>query len=264
MNKDRLIIVIPVYNSTPKKTEIASLKHFGETYDWNYDVRFICPESFSVELINLYIKLINAPDDVYVQYKPYPDSYFKSTKDYSRLMKSNSFYRDFVSYEYMMILQTDVWVTSINKIDDFIDEGFDYIGAPILTNKKHWPSAPCCGNGGLSLRKVQSFIEYTSDDSLISRLNENPVWNDYEDVFFCEGISKYLYIDMPTWEDCSLFAYDMNPDILWERTNGHMPEIGIHAWPKNIPFWKDKLDIPEDAIKEAMDENASFIQAYYV
>ena len=260
---NKMIIVIPIYNETPKQIEIASLKHFGETYNWKYDVRFICPKSFSVELINLYIKLINAPEKIYVQYKQYSDDYFKSTKAYSSLLKTNTFYNDFKDYEYMLILQTDVWVTNINNIDEFIEESFDYIGAPILTNKQHWPGAPCCGNGGLSLRRIESFIEYTSNKEFVDELNENPIWNDYEDVFFCVGVSRYMYVDMPIWEDCALFAYDMNPDILWKKMDGQMPEIGIHAWPKNIPFWEDKLDIPKEAIEEAYKDNKEFINIYY-
>ena len=158
-----LIIIIPVYNTNPKKTELASLQQFSKVYNWKYDVRIICPDDFSDEEVVDYITLLNAPENVYVQYKRYDSKYFKSTESYSQLLKSNSFYNDYTDYDYMLILQTDVWTLSLDNIDDWINKGFDYIGAPILTNKQHWPSSPCCGNGGLSLRKISSFIKYTSN-----------------------------------------------------------------------------------------------------
>ena len=258
-----LIIIIPVYNTNPKKTELASLQQFSKVYNWKYDVRIICPDDFSDEEVVDYITLLNAPENVYVQYKRYDSKYFKTTESYSQLLKLNSFYNDYADYDYMLILQTDVWTLSLDNIDDWINKGFDYIGAPILTNKQHWPSSPCCGNGGLSLRKISSFIKYTSNKEIIDILNKNDVYNKYEDVFFCEGISQYMYIDMPTWQECAEFAWDMNPDILCDYTGGEFPHIGIHAWPKNIPFWKDKIDVNNEVVEEAEKDNLDFINIYY-
>lgn len=263
MKDDKLIIVIPVYNTTPKKTEIASIRHLGEVYNWKYDVRFICPEDFSDAEIVQYINMLNSPDNVYIQYKKYDSAYFKSTETYSQLLKSVDFYKDYEGYDYMLIFQTDCWALDINEIDGWIDEDFDYIGPPIITNKIHWPSSPCCGNGGLSLRKISSFIKYTFNKDIVDNLNKNEVFNKYEDVFFCEGISKYMYIDMPTWQECANFAWDMNPDMLWDYTGGELPQIGIHAWPKNMPFWKDKINVDNDAYEEALKDNADFISVYY-
>ena len=258
-----LIIIIPVYNTNPKKTELASLQQFSKVYNWKYDVRIICPDDFSDEEVVDYITLLNAPENVYVQYKRYDSKYFKTTESYSQLLKLNSFYNDYADYDYMLILQTDVWTLSLDNIDEWINKGFDYIGAPILTNKQHWPSSPCCGNGGLSLRKISSFIKYTSNKEIIDILNKNDVYNKYEDVFFCEGISQYMYIDMPTWQECAEFAWDMNPDILWDYTGGEFPHIGIHAWPKNMPFWKDKIDVSNEVVEEAIKDNLDFINIYY-
>lgn len=258
-----LIIIIPVYNTNPKKTELASLQQFSKVYNWKYDVRIICPDDFSDKEVVDYITLLNAPENVYVQYKRYDSKYFKSAESYSQLLKSNSFYNDCTGYDYMLILQTDVWTLSLDNIDDWINKGFDYIGAPILTNKQHWPSSPCCGNGGLSLRKISSFIKYTSNKEIIDILNKNDVYNRYEDVFFCEGVSQYMYVDMPTWQECSEFAWDMNPDILWDYTGEELPHIGIHAWPKNIPFWRDKIDVSNEVIEEAIKDNFDFINIYY-
>lgn len=261
---NKLIVIIPIYNKEPKKTEIASLTQFSQAYEWKYVVRFVHPDSFNEDTLNIYRKLINTPENVYIQNKGYDDVYFKSTVSYSQLLKSKKFYIDCDEYDYMMIFQTDCWLMNgyQHYLDNIIDKGFDYIGAPILTNKHHWPSSPCCGNGGLSLRKISSFIKYTSNKELIDLLNKNDVYNKYEDVFFCEGISKHMYVDMPTWQECATFAWDMNPDILY-KSNVSTPRIGIHAWPKNIPFWKDKIDIDNETYEEAVLENKEFIDLYY-
>ena len=111
-----LIIIIPVYNTNPKKTELASLQQFSKVYNWKYDVRIICPDDFSDKEVVDYITLLNAPENVYVQYKRYDSKYFKSTESYSQLLKSNSFYNDYTDYDYMLILQTDVWTLSLDNI----------------------------------------------------------------------------------------------------------------------------------------------------
>ena len=66
-----LIIIIPVYNTNPKKTELASLQQFSKVYNWKYDVRIICSDDFSDKEVVNYITLLNAPENVYVQYKRY-------------------------------------------------------------------------------------------------------------------------------------------------------------------------------------------------
>lgn len=263
MNDKKLIIIIPVYNKIPKKTEIASLKQFAKIYNWEYDVRLIHPNSFSYDDVKQYINILNAPEDVYLQFKDYDCKYFESQYSYSQLLKSNSFYNDYKDYDYMLIMQTDVWVLDLEKIGKWVDMNFDYVGAPIISNKRDWPSAPCCGNGGLSLRKIKSFIKYTSDEELVNKLNENPTYEKYEDVFFCQGISQHMCIDMPIWEECSNFAWDMNPDILWKIKLRTLPDIGIHAWPKNIPFWKTIIKFDDSVISEALNDNEEFIKIYY-
>lgn len=262
MKDYELIVVIPIYNETPSKTEKASLEQFSKAYDWRYDVRLICPEHFSEDTVNLYIKLLNSPENTYVQYKRYDDRYFASPETYSQLLKTNTFYIDCSDYEYMLIFQTDCWALNLSRLHSWCQRDFDYIGAPIMTNRLHWPSSPCCGNGGLSLRKISSFIKYTSNSRLIEKLNMNDIYRKYEDVFYCEGMSRYIYIDMPTWTECAEFAWDMNPDILYER-NLELPQIGIHAWDKNVPFWKDILNIDEETYSAACKDNSEFIHAYF-
>ena len=256
----QLSIVIPVYNKQPKSWELLSLKQLAKVCPTKYDICYIYPESWENETIEAY-------EDIFLKHNVYitcfNDEYFRSTIDYSRLLKEQDFYNRFNDYEYILIYQTDCWAINFSSLDEWLLQGFDYIGAPIIANKQHWPSMPCCGNGGLSLRKVSSFIKYTSDEALRKQLDKNEIYNRYEDVYFCEGVSQYLYIDMPSWEECAEFAWDMNPDVLdtvhkfdWQNI------IGCHAWTKNIPYWHDKLDIPKEVQLECYKANKEFIDKW--
>ena len=71
-------------------------------------------------------------------------------------------------------------------------------------------------------------------------------------------MQQHLY----RWEEAASFSFDMNPDIIFKQLN-ILPEIGIHAFGKNIPFWKDKLNIPKEVIDESMEKYKVFISIYY-
>lgn len=261
----KLCIIIPVYNKKPKSWEILSLQQLAKKCPGKYDICFIYPESWKDTEISIYDDIIYNTDTqrLNLMHSGFKDAYFDSTISYSSLLKNKDFYNRFNEFNYILIYQTDCWALDLSKLDEWMEKGFDYVGSPIIANKNHWPSMPCCGNGGLSLRKVSSFIKYTSDDDLRKKLDENDVWRQYEDVYFCEGVSQFLYIDMPTWEECAEFAYDMNPDILHLIHKLPLPQVGIHAWPKNIPFWKSRLDVPENIVKDCMKANWQFIEVYY-
>ena len=264
MYMKRLIIVIPIYNRQPSKIEEASLEQIAKVMDWDkYDMRLICPDKFTDSDIMTYARLLHVPYDVYMQHMRYDDDYFSSQKAYSRLMKNNDLYKSFRGYEYMLLVQTDAWILSLDNIEKWMDRGFDYVGAPIISNVAHWPSAPVCGNGGLSLRRISKFIYMTSLKHICQEVDKNEVCHDYEDVFYCEGMTRHLYIDMPIWQDAASFAWDMNPDILYAMLDGCLPEVGIHAWAKNIPFWEQHISIPDYARDAAYDIHKDFIKCYY-
>lgn len=262
-----LCVVIPVYNETPERAEMYSLQQLAKKCPGKYDICFVYPDSWSDDITQRYENIIytNDPKRKMILHASFDDEYFKSTKDYSRLMKSHELYNRFNDYEYILIYQTDCLPINMMKLDDWIKNGFDYVGAPIIANKYHWPSMPCCGNGGLSLRKVSKFLYITNDDKLREKVDKmGKAVAEYEDVYFCEGISQFIYIDMPSWEDCATFAWDMNPDVLDRNHNFKYDMlVGCHAFGKNIPYWFDKLGIPEDIVNECYDKHKEFIDAYY-
>lgn len=247
-------IVVPVYNKTPYSWEVLSLQKLAEQCPEKYDICFVHPSSWTTEEYKVYDDIIYSKDTMRdtILHAAFDDAYFTSTTAYSSLLKNHEFYNRFTDFDYILIYQTDCFALNMNKLDKWVRQGFDYVGAPIITNQIDWTAAPCCGNGGLSLRQVSKFLYITQDDNVRRRVESmDTKFVYYEDLYFCEGVTQFVYIDMPSWDICCSFAWDMNPDLLQELGK-EMPEIGIHAWTKNVIYWKDILDIPDDIVNDVI------------
>ena len=83
-------------------------------------------------------------------------------KTYSELLASKLEIYHHIKTEYFLIFQTDSMMFKRNAhiIQYFIDEGYDYVGAPWLISG-YAPTAESdfIGNGGFSLRKKSKMIE---------------------------------------------------------------------------------------------------------
>jgi Uncharacterised nucleotidyltransferase/Protein of unknown function (DUF5672) len=62
----------------------------------------------------------------------FPDAYFDSLQNYSRLLLTDEFYATFAQYEYILVIQDDVYVLR-DDLAYWQARRFDYIGAP-------WPT----------------------------------------------------------------------------------------------------------------------------
>ena len=97
----------------------------------------------------------------------------KSRYSCNQLLKTPSFYEEFLDFEFMITLQLDaVLVKNINAVDP---GGFDFIGAPwypsfyvrqIYNDIFSLPFLPkkilhewTVGNGGLSIRRTKKFFD---------------------------------------------------------------------------------------------------------
>lgn len=112
-------------------------------------------------------------------------------RDYNNLLTDPSFYKQFQAYEYCLIFQTDSVLFPNSPFDISYFLGYDYVGAPWKWNKKH-PG----GNGGLSLRKIQTMI-----DILTTYPYNNNACN--EDVYICR-----LPITCAPFEMCQKFSVE--------------------------------------------------------
>ena len=149
--KKTVAIVVPMYNEVLSADAQISLRHL-EHYLGGYDKFIIAPK-------NLNVLHKRSTFSIY----PLDRKYFVSKESYSRLLLSKSFYEAFSDYEYILIYQLDSLVFS-DQLLEWCKKGYDYMGAPWYKTEtmkaEGWaPDVDCVGNGGLSLRKVESHLK---------------------------------------------------------------------------------------------------------
>jgi len=151
VKNNKVVILVPIYKTKFTADEKISMRHLKH-YLNQYDIYFFIPEKIKNKLRVKKTKIIT-----------FPDKYFISTQSYSKLLTLKNFYLRFKKYKYILIYQPDALVFSSN-LDIWTKKNYDYIGAPYFRSKIGYltctKNSPVSGgNGGLSLRKVQSFIK---------------------------------------------------------------------------------------------------------
>lgn len=189
------------------------------------------------------------------------DKWFKDIHSYNMLMTEIDFYRRFSEYQYILIYQLDTFVFSDN-LKYFCGMEYDYIGAPWIDGLFYYKSINrmiwYVGNGGLSLRKVDSFLRILEMNQELLTNNQVP-----EDLFFSvlDGIDFHVAPPKIALE----FAFEMKVKECYAKNGNKLP-FGCHAWHRfDLPFWKPIIEsygyvIPEDLIKEGQ-EDAGYLVA---
>jgi hypothetical protein len=204
-----------------------------------------------------------------------------SSSTYSRLLLSADFYRRFSDYDYILIYQLDCLVFSEN-LNRWCDMGFDYIGAPwVGLGPDGSAYVSRVGNGGLSLRKVRSFLRvcgatggirffiqatravltselhdleaYDRSDRLRKKLSilkdlfHGPQsyianYSLNEDRFWSDRAKLFMpWFSIAPVELAMRFSFEGNPRFCFERT-GHELPFGCHGWYKHDRgFWEPHL-----------------------
>ncbi len=165
-----------------------------------------------------------------------PSSWMESITAYNEMMMKEAFYERFLSYQYILIYQLDSFVFS-DKLLDFCQYGYDYIGPPWISGYFHYISPRKCvwkvGNGGLSLRKVDSFLE-------LLKLGKQKSYEGNEDVFF--SISDNEAFQIAPLEVALKFAFEREVEQCFQLNNQELP-FGCHAWERYNPeFWKPLIE----------------------
>lgn len=144
-------IVVPGYNRAQfTRDEEISFRHLDH-YLACYDKYLVVPQSLAI-------------DRKGYQLKRFDNKYFGSAKANSMLMLSEKFYQAFVQYEYVLICQLDCLVLS-DQLLEWCEADFDYIGSPWMNcADTPWVKNPRVGNGGFSLRKIESFLKVLRSD----------------------------------------------------------------------------------------------------
>jgi len=259
----KVAIVIPRYREKLTTSEKQSYKHLIH-YLNEYDKYWLMPDNLKLEKVDTQglkqnfksIKL--------------PAKHFEGVKTYSKLLLIQNFYKLFSDYQYILIYQLDALVFK-NELKYWCDQNYDYIGAPLLNSKIGWLTHPqgkqnAVGNGGLSLRKVSSFIKVLDQakQSLNKPNNKDQLLNFWlktiglrtrkkwltnienypfnEDGFWSfEAIKYWPKFKVPSVKTALKFAFETQPQICYQLNEKQLP-FGCHAWVKyNKKIWKPFL-----------------------
>jgi len=224
-------IVVPVYQQMMVHEYLSFqrlIQVFGKSEYQNH-IYILTHQGISA---NEFCAIYDKVNVIYIDEK-----YFKNgITGYNLLMGSSNFYNIFINYKYMLIHQLDCFMFN-NNLKHFIDLGYDYYGAPMMNvieyNKKNeiickFPEV-MVGNGGLSLRKVQTFYDFCKKNN--DKIDHN------EDVFFC-------YYHKDEFNICPIevakeFSFDTSPNELFTETK-KLP-MGCHGYYKWGIDWITKI-----------------------
>ena len=245
--KQQVAVVIPVYKTILSKDESLSLIQCINVLG-DRPLIFVCSPTLDTSVYRLACK-----NKIEFKIECFEEKYFNDIHGYSKLMLSVFFYQRFKAYKYILIFQLDAWIFK-DDLNEWCNKNFDYIGAPwigwpwvnnvakfltipreILT-KIGYSNYNLVGNGGLSLRKVRSFI-------FNLKLLKKPVskFTYAEDYFVSFFINSYNpFFRIPTEREALKFSFDINPEESFNLNMNQLP-MGCHAWPKFKEFWASHI-----------------------
>ena len=239
-NKSSVAVVIPVYQASMTDAEQISLRQCMNVLG-NYPVIVVKPAALDLSAFKQQYPSLT--------FQSFDNSFFTGVDAYNRLMVSVDFYKAFTAYEYILIYQLDAFVFR-DELQKWCGKGYDYIGAPSL----HQPEFDCIPaesardfahalsthrvvlNGGLSLRKISSFLRYLKIYNIFY-----PAWIGNEDMLFCQEATRLkpmkLFMNLPEWREALHFAFEKSPAASYELTDHQLP-FACHAWERyDSAFW---------------------------
>lgn len=259
MKNELVKVVVPIYEELPGHRSAASFRQMVRQLGSRYPILLLAPEG-----LDLFFYL-SCHERCEVERVPRE---WLGTEcgivGYNRMMLSREFYERFRGVDYILICQTDAWIFS-DELEAWCRRGYDYVGAPWPKRKiyERWPIKlwlkwrkalfgrrhPLMrqdyfnrvGNGGLSLRRVESFIRATERyKELISLFKERKGTIYNEDWFWSLIPHEFSY---PTFREALGFSFDTHPALCYELSAGRLP-FGCHGWskPRNYPFWRNFIE----------------------
>ncbi len=219
--KQEVAVIIPYYHNDLSVTEQISYEQCKKVLH-SFPIIFVVPKNFRIELKELPEKW----DVVEV-----PAQWMSDVEAYNQMMLNKEFYQFFQQYRYILIHQLDVYVFS-DRLLEFCRYDYDYIGAPWIEGKFEAKLAEkgvlYVGNGGFSLRKVESCLKQLEKENL-----EQVRYN--EDVFWASRTEDFkLAPKEVAWQ----FSFERPVKTLY-KLNGEQLPFGCHAWMKyNLDFFR--------------------------
>lgn len=222
---NEVAVIIPYYRNTLSETEQISLKQCLKILS-GYPIILIIPDNMDKQELS-YGEVL---------YEKVPAAWLESVAAYNRMMLKADFYMRFKKYKYILIYQLDAFVFS-DQLAKFCQYGFDYIGAPWLKGMRYYKDFSKCvwhvGNGGLSLRNVNSFIKILKSTSIEAD-------SVAEDIFWSSRDGEGFHVS--PMNIALQFAFETDVDECYLLNGKHLP-FGCHAWEKyNYNFWKPYIE----------------------
>ena len=282
-------IVIPIYKAELDCVEEISLRRLRKIliddkmnvgiwheYEDYSPVYLVCPKGLDT---SKYEEIYNVGDEkIDLKKVEFDPGYFKSTATYSQLCINYDFYKTFDKYEYMLIYQLDCYLFK-DEILQWCRKGYDYIGGPILSTDCGWDTVkksrkgeewkPFVGNGGLSLRKISTFLDITNPEGEFRKrynLTDDKLKNViFEDKYFCNDLYNLYELEVPNWKEALEFAMDMSIDVIYNYIKFEGTPMGIHSVDKNIRWWKKVIPefMDEKVIDYCENKHKEFFKIYY-
>ncbi|WP_396179754.1 DUF5672 family protein [Flavobacterium sp.] len=250
MNKKEICIVIPIYKETLNDFEVQSVEQCVKVLS-DYTIFFVCPKGLNV---NFYIENFSEISN----FTYFDNFYFDDIKGYNKLMLNPEFYKSFISFEYMLVYQTDCYVFR-DELMYWANKGYDYIGGvwfdDYTGNPRQGANIWHAGNGGFSLRKIDKLIKilstpYTSLKSLKQLAEENKLNLAFGRKAFLKGLFKIPFKFLKRKNNLKYYVtkFKEGEDMLFMELNLkynkiHVPPISDvlgFAWDREPSFLYDK------------------------
>lgn len=255
--KSKVKIVIPVYTETLSGRAEKSLHQTVKVLG-HHPITLLAPEGLDVTKLQSEFGI----EDVMRVSCEWLGS--NGIMGYNRMMLSREFYEMFDDYEYILICQTDAWIFR-DELEQWCDAGYDYVAAPWPKRNiydkpfiRHWlklrrmlfksdkrilrqQGFNKVGNGGLSLRRIDAFIEACKSYADIIAIFKQKKGTLYNEDWFWSIIPRNL--NYPTLEVALGFSFDIRPQMCYELSGGKLP-FGCHGWYKkrHIEFWQPIIE----------------------
>jgi len=261
-------VTIPIFKEVPDSREQEALRQCLDVLH-KYPVIFFAPQSLKA---NFYTGLTGGRNQSTIE--RFEDKYFTGPETYNKLLLNKKFYKRFKHFKYILIYQLDAYVFK-DELQHWCKIGYDYIGAPWF-NDFHAANSGSqffgVGNGGFSLRNVNSHLKVLSSFSYIKSYSEikweflsgpktyknllrllrnltitNNTFNRFNDYdrnedFFWGVIvkKKFKWFNVPGMVTAAKFSFEVNAAKLFDLIGQDLP-FGCHALLKYDPDFFNRL-----------------------